>query len=103
MLYPNELQALQVFPFDQVLVGAEGFEPPTPCSQSRCATRLRYAPKKPNPNPTFVGDRDDTQDLYGGQLVTSIGGLATTMLIVVSGFPRPRQKTCLDSPARLAK
>jgi hypothetical protein len=50
-----------------------------------------------------VGDRDDTQDLYEGQLVTSIGGLATTMLIVVTGFPRPRQKGCLDSPARLAK
>ena len=28
------------------LVGAEGFEPPTACSQSRCATRLRYAPKR---------------------------------------------------------
>ena len=28
-----------------VMVGAEGFEPPTLCSQSRCATRLRYAPK----------------------------------------------------------
>jgi hypothetical protein len=26
------------------LVGAAGFEPATPCSQSRCATRLRYAP-----------------------------------------------------------
>jgi hypothetical protein len=26
------------------VVGAEGFEPPTLCSQSRCATRLRYAP-----------------------------------------------------------
>ena len=26
-------------------VGARGFEPPTPCSQSRCATRLRYAPR----------------------------------------------------------
>ena len=28
----------------ELLVGAEGFEPPTLCSQSRCATRLRYAP-----------------------------------------------------------
>ena len=27
-----------------LLVGAEGFEPPTLCSQSRCATRLRHAP-----------------------------------------------------------
>lgn len=29
---------------DFLLVGARGFEPPTPCSRSRCATRLRYAP-----------------------------------------------------------
>ena len=29
---------------DLILVGAEGFEPPALCSQSRCATRLRYAP-----------------------------------------------------------
>ena len=28
------------------LVGARGFEPPTPCSQSRCATRLRYTPTR---------------------------------------------------------
>ena len=27
-----------------MVVGAEGFEPPTLCSQSRCATKLRYAP-----------------------------------------------------------
>ena len=26
------------------MVGAEGFEPPTSCSQSRRATRLRHAP-----------------------------------------------------------
>ncbi len=30
------------------MVGAEGFEPPTLCSQSRCATRLRYAPNLPS-------------------------------------------------------
>ena len=29
------------------LVGAGGFEPPTPCAQGRCATRLRYAPTGP--------------------------------------------------------
>ena len=28
------------------VVGARGFEPPTPCSQSRCATRLRHAPSE---------------------------------------------------------
>lgn len=26
------------------MVGMEGFEPPTHCSQSSCATRLRYIP-----------------------------------------------------------
>ena len=26
------------------LVGVRGFEPPAPCSQSRCATRLRHTP-----------------------------------------------------------
>ena len=26
------------------LIGAEGFEPPTPWSQTTCATKLRYAP-----------------------------------------------------------
>ncbi len=29
---------------DEGMVGARGFEPPTPCAQGRCATRLRYAP-----------------------------------------------------------
>ena len=37
MLYPDELQAHH-------MVGVEGFEPPTSCSQSRRATRLRYTP-----------------------------------------------------------
>ncbi len=35
-----------------LFVGAPGFEPGTPCSQSRCATGLRYAP---NFVPIFVG------------------------------------------------
>ena len=27
------------------VVGARGFEPPTPWSQTKCAARLRHAPK----------------------------------------------------------
>jgi hypothetical protein len=27
-----------------LMVGARGFEPPTPCTPCKCATRLRYAP-----------------------------------------------------------
>jgi hypothetical protein len=33
------------------LVGVEGFEPPTSCSQSRRATRLRYTPAAPAARP----------------------------------------------------
>ena len=32
------------FRYSGEMVGVRGFEPPTPCSRSRCATRLRYAP-----------------------------------------------------------
>src|SRR5882672_8922572 len=35
------------------MVGARGFEPPTSCSQSRCATRLRHAPS-PRVAPVLV-------------------------------------------------
>ena len=35
LLFPPELLAR---------IGASRFERPTPCSQGRCATRLRYAP-----------------------------------------------------------
>src|SRR5437870_13761699 len=28
------------------MVGARGFEPPTPCSRSRCSTRLSHAPNQ---------------------------------------------------------
>jgi hypothetical protein len=33
----------------RVLVGPAGFEPTTLCSQSRCATKLRYGPTSPFP------------------------------------------------------
>src|SRR6185436_4859669 len=42
LLYPSELRGQG----GAEMVGARGFEPPTPCSQSRCATRLRYTPTR---------------------------------------------------------
>ena len=41
--YGRSTSSLQQFPKMRV-VGEEGFEPPTSCSQSRRATRLRYSP-----------------------------------------------------------
>ena len=48
------------------LVGARGFEPPTPCSRSKCATRLRYAPP----------DRQPMNEAYppGNQRMRSLTG-----------------------------
>ncbi len=43
---------------DIFLVGARGFEPPTPCAQGRCATRLRYAPLHPVRPKIFETERD---------------------------------------------
>ena len=34
----------QKLSFDDILVGAAGFEPTTPCPPDKCATGLRYAP-----------------------------------------------------------
>ncbi len=42
----------------QRLVGVAGFEPATPCSRSRCATGLRYAP---------TGKTSLEEELYHGK------------------------------------
>ena len=45
VLYPIELRAGgAVILIEGKLVGVRGFEPPTSCSQSRRATKLRYIP-----------------------------------------------------------
>ena len=51
---PSSVLETEAQPLDQrdtlleeALVGVRGFEPPTPCAQGRCATRLRYTPPKP--------------------------------------------------------
>ena len=46
-----------------MMVGVQGFEPWTPCSQSRCATRLRYTPK------FGAGDQVRTDDIFLGKEV----------------------------------
>ena len=43
------------------VVGVQGFEPWTPCSQSRCATRLRYTPTES----IFYTDIDSAGNFLG--------------------------------------
>ena len=45
LLYPPELLAPGSAALGCRSIGARGFEPPTPCTQGRCATRLRHAPR----------------------------------------------------------
>src|SRR4051794_4315712 len=48
------------------LVGAAGFEPATPSSQTRCATGLRYAPKSPvNRTTALAGQCTNKARVYG--------------------------------------
>lgn len=48
-----------------IVVGARGFEPPTPWSRTRCATRLRYAPNKLGlSSPSFFACQTKIRALY---------------------------------------
>ena len=40
----QNIYANKIKPLHQNMVGVRGFEPPTPSSRTRCATRLRYTP-----------------------------------------------------------
>ena len=42
LLYPAELRALGESSLQKV-VGETGFEPATPCTQNKCATKLRHS------------------------------------------------------------
>src|SRR5215471_5512330 len=73
---PNPL-AVTNSVLNPVLVGAAGFEPATPCSQSRCATRLRHAPYRTPRRPAFrytlrrAAARRAEMSLSGGRAVAA--------------------------------
>ena len=68
------------------LVGVRGFEPPTPSSRTRCATRLRYTPTAPRAAPArlIVGRR------RAAQARRAVGGFA---------LPAPAAPPHIDSDA----
>ena len=71
------------------MVGVIGFEPTTPSSRTRCATRLRYTPtfaaksNPPRPRPDLLGGRLITTTWLGGKRK---GGHRTKRILP----PRPR-------------
>ena len=86
------------------MVGARGFEPPTPCSQSRCATGLRHTPTERSS--AIIRARSDPRKrprrAHPGRLVARAprqahgapgpGGSAPT------SRERPSRRTCVPSP-----
>src|SRR2546427_2127787 len=78
------------------MFGASGFEPPTPCAQGRCATRLRYAPKKGS-----GADRGERSPL---PLNSETDPDHVLVIPAHSELqPSPRPKAPAESPRRLSR
>ena len=93
-----------IFPIRRrvVAVGVKGFEPPAPCSQSTCATRLRYTPSFP----CLLHVLQATSSVYAhfGSLSTPKRNFFADVLILCgrcSENPRkcPLFRHCFASPA----
>ncbi len=73
------------------LVGARGFEPPTPASRTRCATGLRYAPMYEKPSRSGQRDKGKPMSLSHGLV-----GDMTLLNIHPLGEPRISRKSLFD-------
>ena len=103
-------------------VGVRGFEPPTPCAQGRCATRLRYTPlnfasplprllrstpltrhesqsEKRHPANKAILPNQDTDLLDGCKhnAPTVVGSCGETPVVRAAGGPRQRHDGSPDS------
>ena len=72
------------------LVGVAGFEPATPCSRSRCATRLRYTPSsRGSPyidvSPKARKKRPDCRAARPSPAVALASGCSARLIIVCAG------------------
>ena len=85
LLYPAELRALYEFaitvPISIKVVGETGFEPATPWTQTKCATKLRYSPTFPAK--TFASR-------YGRRILLTLPYLVKHFFRVISRAPNKR-------------
>ena len=82
VLYPTELRAAGTL----TMVGAIGFEPTTLWSQTRCATRLRYAPK-----PRILRGSRALLTL-AAQLTPASSRIGPSCRCQITSTPRPRPR-----------
>src|SRR5262249_14898848 len=73
------------------MVGVRGFEPPTPCSQSRCATGLRHTPNSPEIVPFLDPSRFEIIDWRDA------GNESPAEALRVRD-PRPRSRQMVHAP-----
>ena len=90
---PSSVLETEAQPLDQrdvphkaALVGARGFEPPTPCAQGRCATRLRYTPPKRSCTTNWQGRKESNLHPESQNLGSSPLDHAPTQLAEEAGF-----------------
>ena len=74
------------------LVGARGFEPPTPCSRSRCATRLRYAPH----HRAFIGECRRLRNHIKWRSSSIFRGFPEAANTAVQRPPEPSPRSCRE-------
>src|SRR2546427_1211830 len=83
------------------LVGASGFEPPTPCSRSKCATRLRYAPTILSQRAPTLASGQDPSQLCPFRLDGWRAGRLGLSSYPLAGEPHAPASQCL--PPRLSR
>src|SRR5688572_10106125 len=86
------------------MVGAKGFEPSTPCTPCRCATRLRYAPTEPEIIPALVGNCPHAVHRTQGRtgLAQAAEPLAVDLLDRFAAVDAGKRRVHLDSEGRIA-
>src|SRR3990172_6536747 len=69
-------------PASRGMVGVRGFEPPTPCSKSRCATELRHTPGCPREYTARPDGRSRLGEQAGAGLLTCLRAMADAVLLI---------------------
>src|SRR5437016_6703727 len=91
----------------KMLVGVAGFEPATPSSRTRCATRLRYTPKAPLITAhlacrKFAGGRSDAQIVEQPRAILGLAELFRLRLELLRSDPPVVEGNFLRSGDELA-
>src|SRR5262245_4947002 len=72
-----------------IMVGMRGFEPPTTCTPSRCATRLRHIPTKRRLDSFLITPVEESQ--YFPELVADLADRDLALVVATVAVRRVRR------------